>query len=122
MSLDPSYFPAYITAGNAFMMRNQPRDAFLAFNAALRLRPEDPSALFNMGVLLFEQNRFGKAAEFLQKASAARPRDAESSFRLGMARLNTSDLSGRRGAPGLHRGGPESRRRQVEPRDRDGRR
>jgi tetratricopeptide (TPR) repeat protein len=94
MDLDPSYFPAYMTAGNSFMMRHQPKDAFLAFNAALRLRPKDPSALFNMGVLLFDQNRFTRAAELLQMASEGRPRDPDILFRLGMARINTGDLTG----------------------------
>jgi len=94
MDLDPSYFPAYITAGNCFMMRHQPKDAFIAFNAALRLRPRDPSALFNMGVLLFDQNRFSKAAELLQIASEGRPRDPDILFRLGMARINSGDLTG----------------------------
>jgi len=94
MDLDPTFFPSYLTAGNSFMMRNQPRDAFLAFNAALRLRPNDPSALFNMGVLLFDQSRFAKAAELLQQASQGRPRDPEILFRLGMARVNTGDLTG----------------------------
>jgi tetratricopeptide (TPR) repeat protein len=94
MELDASHFASYITAGNAYMILRRTREAFLAFNAALTLRPSDPSALYNMGVLLYDQNRFAKAAELLQQAAAQRPGDAELLFRLGMSRLQAGDMSG----------------------------
>ena len=100
LALDPDYFPAFITAGTAFMMRNLPRDAFIMFNEALRRRPNDATALYHMGALLYDQNRFGKAAELLQLADQARPRDPDILFRLGMSRLNINDLTG--AAEALH--------------------
>ncbi len=93
-ALDPRCFQAHITAGTGYMMTNQPRQAFLAFNAALLQRPDDPSALYSMGALFFDQNRFAKAAELLQRAAQGRPRDPEILFRLGMSRLNTGDFAG----------------------------
>jgi tetratricopeptide (TPR) repeat protein len=91
---DPSFFPAYLTAGVAAMMRNDPRRAFLMFNEALRLRPQDPSALYNMGVLLYDQQRYTTATSFLEQAARARPRDPDVLFRLGMSRLRSGDYAG----------------------------
>jgi tetratricopeptide (TPR) repeat protein len=94
MELDPAFLPAYITAGNSFMARNQPRDAFLAFNAALLIDEDNPSALFNMGVLFHQQKRYAKATELLERALEHRPGDPDILFRLGMSRLNSNDITG----------------------------
>lgn len=94
MDIDPGYLPAYLTAGNSFMLRDMPRDAFLAFNAALLVDEEDPSALYDMGVLLFREKRFAKAAQFLERASQHRPGDPDILFRLGLSLVNSGDLHG----------------------------
>jgi tetratricopeptide (TPR) repeat protein len=91
MEMDSSYLPAYLTAGNSLMVSNQHQDAFLAFNSALLIDPNEPSALYNMGGLLYLEKRFAKAAGLLEQAAEERPGDPDILFRLGMSRLNAGD-------------------------------
>ena len=58
-----------------------------AFSTAIELAPEHPGAHYNMGALLIEDAEFALAAEHLQRALAANPKDVQARLKLGVCLL-----------------------------------
>src|SRR5688572_20214018 len=51
VKLDPARTDTYLALGNAYLAQEDRRSAFLAFNEAVLNDPNNPAALYNLGVL-----------------------------------------------------------------------
>lgn len=67
----PENFQAKMTLGMAFEMAKQPHRADQEFKAALRLRPNDVSAILALGSAYNQTGEFKKAIPLLEKAAAS---------------------------------------------------
>ena len=70
----PDFVKAHIGIGLAWKRRGQPARAEQAFATAHEIFPEDPLALFNLGVLAAEQGKIKRAVEMFQKTLRVAPR------------------------------------------------
>ena len=52
-------------------------EALQSYDAALKIQPHHPSALYNSGILLLNRQRYGEAAQRLRTFHELRPRDQE---------------------------------------------
>lgn len=66
--IDP--FGAHIKTGYEALQGSELDGAERAFEAALRLKPQHPSALGGLGLVRLRQERFGQARELLEQAAA----------------------------------------------------
>ena len=82
--LDPTYAEAYIALG--FMaLREQSSDGTSYFAKALDLQPNEPHALHGMGAMLGLEGGWAEAQEYLERAVASDPRNADAHFDLAVA-------------------------------------
>ena len=69
----PDFFEAHMAIGVAWKRRGEPDKAEQAFARAHELSPQDPSALFSLGVLAAEQGKVETAVEMFQKTLSVDP-------------------------------------------------
>jgi Flp pilus assembly protein TadD len=69
----PDFFEAHMAIGVAWQRRGDPDKAEQAFANAHELSPQDPSALFSLGVLAAEQGKMQTAVEMFEKTLSIDP-------------------------------------------------
>ena len=77
---------------------NRESDARAALEATLKLNPQSPTALRQLGELELKANHNDKAAEYLKRAREVRPDDATAAYEEGQARIKIGDFAGARDA------------------------
>ena len=78
--------------GNALVRLNRPTDAIVAYDAALRIAPENARLLTNRAHALRRLDRVEEAAAELARATGLRPDFAEAHFELALAQLALGDF------------------------------
>ena len=82
-SLDPTYALAHNNLGCAYITNGEPFKAIATLQDGLKLTPEAPDTLNNLGVAFFTANLAEPAKSHLYKASILNPRYAAPLFNLG---------------------------------------
>jgi tetratricopeptide (TPR) repeat protein len=89
---EPADFEAQLLLGRAHQKLHAPAPALAAFDAASRLRADDPELYDFRGSLYQELGRLPEAFAEYDRALALRPDFPLAAFHLGMARLLTGDF------------------------------
>lgn len=97
--LKPDYVEAWNGLANAY---NQQKKLDLALEASANAAKHGgtagggggASALYNQGVILWNQNKYAEAKEKFDAAAKADPNYSDAHYRLGMANLNLGDMPG----------------------------
>ena len=76
IELEPTYLPAYLYGGSFRLQESNNEMAIKYLDVALRLEPENTTALFYKGLALVELERIDEACSFLAKAFNAGEDDA----------------------------------------------
>lgn len=95
---DPDYYLAYVQIARIHESRSDWREAAEACRNAVRANPDDPSLLYDLGVMLGRANRLGEAEEALLRARTLNPRDARIPYVLGLVRISRGNADGAREA------------------------
>lgn len=101
VEIKPDYAEAWNGLANAY---NQQKKLDLALEATANAAKYggggaaggggSASALYNQGVILWNQNKYAEAKEKFAEAAKADPTYADAHYRLGMANLNLGDMAG----------------------------
>jgi tetratricopeptide (TPR) repeat protein len=73
--INPRYMPAHVNLGNTLAVLKQENAALKEFLTAIALQPEDPFALYNIGLIYGRQEKFELAAKYLNRAHVVAPED-----------------------------------------------
>lgn len=76
IELEPTYLPAYLYGGSFSLQESNHEMALKYLDVALRLEPENTTAMFYKGLALVELERMDEACSFLAKAFYAGEDDA----------------------------------------------
>jgi tetratricopeptide (TPR) repeat protein len=95
---DPDFYMAYVQIARIHESRSDWLEAAEACRKALTVNPDDPSLLYDLGVMLGRANRLGEAEGSLLKAQTLNPRDARISYVLGLVRISRGNPDGAREA------------------------
>jgi len=90
--LDSQDADEWLKIGNAHASLGQLDEALAAYQTALKIRPDKPAALTNVGVVYYQQGRFDDAVQQLQKALEIDPQDAETQYMLGATYVQQQKL------------------------------
>ncbi len=77
----------------AFMEEREPSAAVSHFEAAIKANPNDPEAVFGLGLAFQKAGRLDKAIEVLQAGSLSDPQDADLQSELGVAYFLSGKLN-----------------------------
>lgn len=94
LAIDDRSFEAYNDLAAAYLEQKRPQEASAALAKALELRPDDPDALFNLGMAYSQTGEVAKAARVYERVVVLTPADAEAHYRLGVLRSHLGDRSG----------------------------
>jgi tetratricopeptide (TPR) repeat protein len=83
VKLDPTFGPAFILLGAAYVQQGDWPDAKSAFENASKLEPQNSEALLGLGVALNAQQDFSGAQKCLQHSLELNPGSAEAHYELG---------------------------------------
>src|SRR6266700_611062 len=92
MKLEPSYM-AHEGLGTALVRRGEVHEAIFQFQAALKLRPNDPDGHSNLAVVLIRDGRVKEAMAHWQKSLELQPNNADTVNNLGIALSQDGRLS-----------------------------
>jgi tetratricopeptide (TPR) repeat protein len=92
LPLDSQDADEWLKIGNAHASLSQLDEALAAYQTALKIRPDKPAALTNVGVVYYQQGRFADAVQQLQKALEIEPQDAETQYMLGATYMQQQKL------------------------------
>jgi protein O-mannosyl-transferase len=92
LARNPKCWIAYNNLGELLVSTNR-EEAMDYYQAALRLRPEYPEALNNMGYQLTQSGRLSEAIEYLQRAVHAAPDFSKALNNLGIALFKSGNVS-----------------------------
>jgi tetratricopeptide (TPR) repeat protein len=81
--IDPDHFSVHNNLGIVYGKAGRIEDAFASFSTALELKPNDGETLENFGNVLFDEQRWGEALDYYQKAVSS-PEITESGERARM--------------------------------------
>lgn len=95
---DPDFYQAYVRIARIHESRRDWRKAAEACRNAVQVNPNDPSLLYDLGVMLGRANRLGEAEEALLRAQTLNPRDARIPYVLGLVRISRGNPDGARAA------------------------
>ena len=90
--LDSQDADEWLKLGNAHASLGQLDEALAAYQTALKIRPDKPAALTNIGVVYYQQGKFDDAVQQLQKALEIDPQDAETHYMLGATYVQQQKL------------------------------
>jgi len=99
IELKPSYAEAWSGLSNAYNQQKKLDEALAASAEAAKYSSSGATgggaaALYNQGVILWNQNKFAEAKEKFAAAIAADATYSDAHYRLGMANLNLGDMPG----------------------------
>lgn len=83
---DPSHMAANSNLAEVLVRLNQTDDAIEVCQKALEIYPDDANFHFDLGLLLFRQNRLAEARTILEKGATHNPQDKEIQDLLGTIR------------------------------------
>jgi len=93
----PDFMPAYCDLAELYMRQDEPDNAIRTLQAALKISPEDPVLLNNLGVCWLMQEKYDKALASFTEAAGIDPDDARyranMAVALGMMGRNAEALS-----------------------------
>lgn len=97
--LKPDYAEAWSGLANTYNQQKKLELAFEASNNAAKYGGAgggggSASALYNQGVILWNQSKYAEAKEKFAAAAKADPNYSDAHYRLGMANLNLGDMPG----------------------------
>ena len=81
--IDPNSYRVHLLLGEAYRMMKRYDASESEYQAALSLKPKDPSVCLGLATLFWQQKNYDKALPPLQDALAARPHDPEASYIMG---------------------------------------
>ncbi len=81
----------YLKLGNAYAERGRFPEAQQAYEKGLKINPNDPTILANLGVTLYQMGRFSEAQAQFEKALKLKPDDAATTYLLGATFLQMGD-------------------------------
>lgn len=84
-AIQPGSKDLLLHLANAHALAGQPEDAANSYKSLLKIAPDTPDIHFNLGVMLFDLNRFAEAAEALGVAAEREPGSVEIHLKLGDA-------------------------------------
>ena len=101
--LKPDYVEAWSALANVYNMQSKLDEALAASNKAAELSPGGPAgaaggggnapALYNQGVILWNQQKYAEAKDKFEAATKADPKHGEAHYRLGMSYVNLGDMA-----------------------------
>ena len=101
--LKPDYVEAWSALANVYNMQSKLDDALAASNKAAELSSGGPAgaaggggnapALYNQGVILWNQQKYAEAKDKFEAATKADPKHGEAHYRLGMSYVNLGDMA-----------------------------
>jgi tetratricopeptide (TPR) repeat protein len=89
--LRPVSVMAYEQLGQTLLIMGEARDVLAASSQILRIRPNEPGILVNMGAAYRSLKRFSQAQESIERALRVNPDHAQAHYELGMTRLALGD-------------------------------
>ena len=81
----------HLSRANDYLAAQQYGQAEKEYREVLRLAPEDPAALRQLGMIYFEQQQIRQAYPLLKKAAELQPEDLELQLKLGTTLLLGGD-------------------------------
>jgi cytochrome c-type biogenesis protein CcmH/NrfG len=101
--LKPDYVEAWNALANVYNVEKKLDEALAASNKAAELSSAagpagatggggNAAALFNQGVILWNQQKYAEAKDKFEAATKADPKHAEAQYRLGMSYVNLGDM------------------------------
>ena len=101
--LKPDYVEAWSALANVYNMQSKLDEALAASNKAAELSSGGPAgaaggggnapALYNQGVILWNQQKYAEAKDKFEAATKADPKHGEAHYRLGMSYVNLGDMA-----------------------------
>lgn len=91
---DPTLIMAYIALGEAYSERGNATEAIAAYERALRLEPENRSALRGAAALYIREKLNAKAVAALEVLAGKEPNDSQTHADLGAAYFATGNMDG----------------------------
>ncbi len=85
---------AHFNRGTDALYRGDPRGALAAFQAAMRIEPDDPTTLFNVGIALIELGDKNGAADSMRRAIALDHEYRDPHYNLALILAERSDFEG----------------------------
>ena len=101
LAADPQSFEGWNNLAAALLEQHRAEEAGAALERALQIRPQDPDALFNLGIARGLTGDLAGAADAYASVVALVPDDAEAQFRLGLIAVRLGQRE--RGVPALKR-------------------
>jgi len=89
IQINPKYVPAHVNLGNALVALRHDDAAQKEFLTAIAMKPNDPLALKNLGLIYGRQEKFDLAMKYLEQARSSVPRDPETNAALAGAEIST---------------------------------
>ena len=99
----PDYVEAWSALANVYNMQSKLDEALAASNKAAELSSGGPAgaaggggnapALYNQGVILWNQQKYAEAKDKFEAATKADPKHGEAHYRLGMSYVNLGDMA-----------------------------
>lgn len=96
ISAAPDWVEAHINLGVALYQSGHLQEARQAFEAAVRLDPENGISRYNLGCVLEEEGRIDQALEHLQRAERLMPSHPDVHFNLALAYEKRGEVIGAR--------------------------
>lgn len=91
LARNPDCWMAHNNLGELLLKTNR-EEAIAHYQAALRIKPDYPEALNNMGYQLIQSGRYQDAIEYLEHAVRVKPDFAKARNNLGIALLNSGNI------------------------------
>ena len=85
---NPDNHFAWLELGNLYFDSGQPDKAIPAYSAYLKIKPDNPDVLTDLGVMYRRTRQFVKALEMFDRAAAISPGHQQSRFNRGIVLLN----------------------------------
>jgi tetratricopeptide (TPR) repeat protein len=83
----------HLTRANDYFAADQYDKAEKEYREALRLAPDDPTALRQLAIIYFDQGQIVQAYPLLKKSAELQPDDPETQFKLGQISLASGDYA-----------------------------
>jgi len=90
----PDQWTAHFNMGNYHLNRNQPEEAIVSYETALKFEPDEVMAMVNCSIAYARTGQNDKAEHALKKALGAAPDNAAMLFNMGLLKAEQNDLQG----------------------------
>lgn len=87
LSKEPQNYDASVKLGWAYYEKGEMDQAFKYTKAATEIKPEEPAAIYNLGLIYYQKKQYNEAREIFQKLSEKYQKNAAVWLSLGQANI-----------------------------------